>query len=196
MSANGQYAVLVEISGSERIRRSSNYGLDWLRVGPVSVWYDCCISATGKYMFAMGQYDDGYVSSDYGLTWTGVGIGSRSWYRCCMSANGQYIIALANDNGNPDRCASSNDFGATWVSMGLDQKWFNCCMTDDGRFQVAWYNNGYYYSSNFGVSWTDATGGPTPIITSNGRPKFSNQGKYITGNDGGSCNYSQFTELW
>jgi hypothetical protein len=113
-----------------------------------------------------------------------------------MSANGQYIIALANDNGNPDRGYSSNDFGVTWVSMGANQVWENTCMTDDGRFQIAWYNTGYYYSSNFGVSWTDVTGSPTPRFDTNGRAKFSNQGKYITGNDGANPNFVIFSELW
>ena len=196
MSANGQYALITEVSGADRCRLSSNYGLDWLRVAPIGVYYDCCISATGQYQFLMGQYSDGYISRDYGVTFTAVGIGSRAWYRCCMSANGQYIIALANDNGNPDRCVSSLDFGVTWASMGTDQKWENTAMTDDGRFQVAWYNSGYYYSSNFGVSWTDATGSPNPRFNTNGRAKFSNQGKYITGNDGSNPNYCQFTELW
>jgi archaellum component FlaF (FlaF/FlaG flagellin family) len=196
MSANGQYAIIGEISGAEKVRLSTNYGLDWVRVGPSGVFYDVCMSATGKYMFSMSQYSDGYISSDYGVTWTAVGIGGFGWYRCCMSANGQYIIALANDSGNPDRCYSSNDFGVTWVSMGANQIWDQTAMTDDGRFQVAWYNTGYYYSSNFGVSWTDATGSPNPRMSFNGRAKFSNQGKYITGNDGNNPNYYQFTEHW
>lgn len=196
MSANGKYALIADVSGAERLRKSTNYGLDWIRVASIGVWYDVCMSATGKYMFGMSQYQDGYVSSDYGVTWTAVGIGTRSWYRCCMSANGQYIIALANDNGNPDRCYSSNDFGVTWVVMGADQIWENTCMTDDGRFQIAWYNTGYYYSSNFGVSWTNATGNPTPRMSDDGRARFTNQGKYIVGNDGSNCNYSVFTELW
>ena len=197
MSANGQYALITEVSGSDRCRLSSNYGLDYLRVAPIGVYYDCCMSATGQYQFLMGQYSDGYISRDYGTTFTAVGLGGFSWYRCCMSANGQYIIALANDNGNPDRGYSSNDFGATWVSIGSNQIWVQTAMTDDGRFQVAWYVDGYYYSSNFGLSWTD-TGAITPLPRMNfqGRPKFSNQGKYITGNDGTNCNYSQFTELW
>lgn len=196
MSANGKYALIADVSGAERLRKSTNYGLDWVRVAPIGVWYDVCMSATGKYMFGMAQFDDGYVSSDYGVNWTAAGIGSRSWYRCCMSANGQYIIALANDNGNPDRGISSNDFGVTWTIMGADQKWIQTAMTDDGRFQVAWYSTGYYYSSNFGASWTDATGNPTPRMTDDGRARFTNQGKYIVGNESVNCNYSVFTELW
>jgi len=196
MSANGKYALIADVSGAERLRKSTNYGLDWVRVAPVGVWYDVCMSATGKYMFGMSQFDDGYVSSDYGVTWTAAGIGSRSWYRCCMSANGQYIIALANDNGLADRGISSNDFGVTWTIMGADQKWIQTAMTDDGRFQVAWYSTGYYYSSNFGASWTDATGNPTPRMTDDGRARFTNQGKYIVGNESVNCNYSVFSEIW
>jgi len=196
ISANGQYMLTADVSGSEKCRLSADYGATWFRVGSAGVFYDVCMSATGKYMFSLSQFQDGYISSDYGTTWTAAGIGTRSWYKCCMSANGQYIIALANDSGNPDRASSSNDFGVTWVSMGADQRWDNCCMTDDGRFQIAWYNTGYYYSSNFGVSWTNATGSPTPRFTSNGKPKFSNQGKYITGNDSTNPNYVVFTELW
>jgi len=196
MSADGKYALITELSGADRCRLSGNYGLDYLRVAPIGVYFDCCMSATGQYQFLMGQYSDGYISRDYGVTFTAIGIGGFSWYRCCMSANGQYIIALANDSGNPDRGYSSNDFGVTWVSMGANQVWQNTCMTDDGRFQIAWYNSGYYFSSNFGVSWTDITGSPSPSFTFNGRPKFSNQGKYITGNNSNNPNYVVFTELW
>jgi hypothetical protein len=114
-----------------------------------------------------------------------------------MSANGQYIIALANSAGSADRGFTSNDFGVNWVSIGADQIWIQTAMTDDGRFQVAWYFDGYYYSSNFGVSWTDSGGGsPLPRMSFDGRVKFSNQGKYITGNDGANANFSQFTEIW
>jgi len=197
ISANGKYMLIADVSGSEKCRLSSNYGASWIRVGGVGIWFDVAMSATGKYMMAVSQFQDVYISSDYGANWVAGGVGTRSWYRCCMSANGQYMIALANDNGNPDRGSSSNDFGVTWTSMGSDQKWVQTAMTDDGRFQVAWYSLGYYYSTNFGTSWTD-TGAvsPLPRMTDEGRAMFSNQGKYITGNDGNNLNYSVFTELW
>lgn len=196
LSANGKYGLVAEVSGSTKCRLSTNYGLNWLRVGETGIFYDVDMSSTGKYMMSVSQYQDVYVSSNYGTTWVATGIGPRSWYRCCMSRSGQYMIALANDSGNPDRCYSSNNFGVTWVSMGSSQIWENTAMTDDGRFQVAWYNSGYYYSSNFGVSWTDATGSPSPRFDFRGKPKFSNQGKYITGNDGANPNYVVFNELW
>jgi hypothetical protein len=196
ISANGQYMLTADVSGSDKCRLSADYGTSWFRVGSAGVFYDVDMSATGKYMMSVSQFQDIYLSSDYGTTWVATGVGARSWYRCCMSRSGQYMIALANDSGNPDRCYSSNNFGTTWVSMGADQVWQNTCMTDDGRFQIAWYDTGFYYSSNFGVSWTDATGSPTPRMTFNGRPKFSNQGKYITGNDGSNPNGYVFTELW
>jgi len=196
LSADGKYGLVAEVSGSTKCRLSTNYGLNWLRVGATGIFFDVDMSATGKYMMSVSQFQDVYVSRDFGTTWVATGVGTRSWFRCCMSRSGQYMIALANDSGNPDRCYSSNDFGITWVTMGSDQIWDNTCMTDDGRFQIAWYNTGYYYSSNFGVSWTNATGSPTPRFSSNGKPKFSNQGKYITGNDSTNPNYVEFTELW
>jgi len=196
ISADGKYALVGDINGGEKCRLSANYCLDWLRVGISGVFYDVDMSATGKYMMSVSQFLDVYVSSDYGTTWVATGLGAFAWYRCCMSRSGQYMIALANDSGNPDRAYSSNDFGLTWTSMGTPQIWDNTCMTDDGRFQMAWYNTGYYYSFNFGTSWTDATGSPNPRFSFNGRPKFSNQGKYITGNDSNNPNYVVFSELW
>jgi hypothetical protein len=193
LSANGQFMLASEISGSSTCYVSNDYGTSFVGTGSVGVFYNCAVSATGEYMITLSQYDNVYISKDFGKNWKDF-LGARAWYNCCISANGQYMIVQANDNGNPDRCFVSSDFGINWTDIG-SEVWTCCCMTDSGRFQVAFHSGGgYYISLNFGRTWQGGFGGIN--FDTGSKPKFTNDDKYIVGNVGGTPQYIEFVTIW
>ena len=184
LSADGQYQLLAEVSGSDTMYLSVDYGNNFNSCANNGVWFSCAMSATGKYQMGISQYQYIANSSDYGSTWSYTNLPSNSLQKCCMSANGQYQIALCNNGGAPDGAFMSYDYGANWVNInsqvGGTKVWINVCITDCGRVAIAYENNGgAYYTLNYGKTWTTAT--PAVFINGASKPTFSVNGKYLIG---------------
>ena len=188
LSADGQYQLLAEVSGSDTMYLSVDYGNNFNSCANNGVWFSCAMSATGKYQMGISQYQYIANSSDYGSTWSYTNLPSNSLQKCCMSANGQYQIALCNNGGAPDGAFMSYDYGANWVNInsqvGGTKVWINVCITDCGRVAIAYENNGgAYYTLNYGKTWTTAT--PAVFINGASKPTFSVNGKYLIGQKSG-----------
>jgi len=200
LSADGQYQLLAEISGSSKMYSSSNYGSTFTQVGSVGVWWACAMSATGKYQMGVSQYDAISNSSDFGATWINTSFGSNSFNDCCMSATGQYQIAICNGGGSPDSMMMSYDSGATWEVIdnlvGGIQLWVNVGITDCGRVAYAYENTGgVYYTLDYGKTWTNTT--PSTFLNGVSHLTFSVNGKYLIGQKSGSVpQYVEFAPIF
>jgi hypothetical protein len=197
LSANGQYQIVANISGSKACYVSNNYGQNWVAATPVGQYFAVAVSANGKYMMAVNQATSIEVSDNFGVSFTPVPL-TNFWFNCCMSANGQYMMAIANDNGNPDSLYTSNDFGVTWTNQSLNYIWQCCGMTDSGRFQVAFNTSSggqISFSTTYGITWTTVAA-PTSIFDSGQHLRFTSDGKYIVGLKSGSPVYLEFSTMW
>lgn len=196
LSADGQYQLLAEISGSDTMYLSADYGATFNSCATNGVWFSCAMSATGKYQMGISQYQYIANSSDYGATWSYTNYPSNSFLKCCMSANGQYQFVICNNGGSPDSAFISVDYGANWNNIdsqiGTQKLWVNCCITDCGRVMIGYENTGGgYYSLDYGRTWT-ATAFAT-FINGASKPTFSVNGKYLIGQKSGSLPY--YTEF-
>jgi hypothetical protein len=188
LSAEGQYQLVAERSGSAKMILSSDYGATFSNAGSVGTFFSCAMSATGKYQIAISQFDGIHNSSDFGETWN-ITIHNNSFKLSAMSANGQYQIALCNDGGNPDSAFMSYDYGVHWDNIdsevGGTQRWANVAITDCGRVIIAYISTASAsYSLDYGKTWSSAS--PPTSIDGYSKPTFSVNGKYLIGQKSGS----------
>jgi len=200
LSADGQYQLLAEISGSNPMYLSVDYGITFSGVATTGVWFSCAISATGKYQMGIAQFQFIANSSDYGANWTYTNFSVNSFLKCCMSANGQYQFVICNNGGSPDSAFVSENYGQTWTNIdsyiGAQKLWVNCCITDCGRVMIGYENTGGgYYSLDYGKTWT-ATAFAT-FLNGASKPTFCVNGKYLIGQKSGSLPYyTQFPAIF
>ena len=200
LSADGQYQLLAEVSGSDTMYLSVDYGASFNSCATNGVWFSCAMSATGKYQMGISQYQYIANSSDYGVNWNYTNFSSNSFLKCCMSANGQYQFVISNAGGMPDSAFISIDYGANWINIdsqiGAQKLWVECCMTDCGRVMIGYENTGGgYYSLDYGKTWT-ATAFAT-FLNGASKPTFCVNGKYLIGQKSGSLPYyTQFSAIF
>lgn len=200
LSADGQYQLLAEISGSDNMYLSVDYGANFNPCANTGVWFSCAISATGKYQLGISQFEYIANSSNYGVDWEYTPFPSNSFLKCCMSANGQYQFVICNNGGSPDSAFVSYNYGANWVNIdsqiGTTKLWTNCCITDCGRIMIGYENTGNaYYSLDYGKTWTATT--PQVFLNGISKPTFCINGKYLIGQKSGSIpQYLQFSNIF
>lgn len=167
MSASGQYAVICvgdsSISVPGPVYISSTYGQTW-SITTLSVCGNSAISASGQYMLIANQSggvssssaNGTYVSSNYGQSWTRT-YSAQGTYRVAMSASGQYQFTTSYGNGN----FYSYDYGQTWASMAgltaLTTTTQAITCSASGQYVSATNGATFYYSSNYGKTWTTGT---------------------------------------
>jgi hypothetical protein len=190
LSADGQYQLLAEVSGSDTMYLSADYGINFNACANNGVWFSCAMSATGKYQMGISQYQYIANSSDYGANWTYTNFPSNSFFKCCMSANGQHQFVICNGGGVADSAFVSNNYGATWIqidtAIGSTKLWVNCCITDCGRVMIGYENGGSggaYFSLDYGDTWTFAS--TAVFLNGASKPTFSINGKYLIGQKSG-----------
>jgi len=145
---------------------STNYGLTWTPVGPLTTWQEGCINQTGQYGMAV-NYLRLYSTSDYGSTWAEeqpVGDADRLWCDVAISANGSILIAVANNT-------RAWRYSGGWAELqplgNVNAGWWKCAMSYDGTVIIlALTITSVYVSVNSGSSWTERrpTGGATGVV--------------------------------
>ena len=176
MSSTGQYCIAANENNG--VWYSSNYGQTWTQSNLTTGVISCEISSTGQYAFC-----EGYYSSNYGQTWTfSPSFASSSGYisgKPSMSSSGKFLTA-ASTRG----FLYSNDFGVTWSQSNITASVYAVLSSinsssSSGQYVVS-IGNPMYYSSNYGVTWSLATGINAGIV------KLSSTGQFlviISGND-------------
>lgn len=134
ISGNGKYILCyanrTSSTDSYRLYCSGDGGQTWSQCGNGS-YYDCHsldVSYDGKYMLAEGGYgaSGGYVSTDYGKTWTVKTMGAGSSFAGAISGSGRYAV-IKNRVSPYDMYKSSNDLGSfTRIQTGLEQVNTDC----------------------------------------------------------------------
>ena len=162
MSASGQYIVGTDNASGFNTAGyayiSSNYGTTWSIITslPFVVLGPLRVSASGQYQTVTGQGIAIYRSTDYGQSWSAVGISDR-YAGVAISASGQYQTATSfTFDGGSGSIYVSADYGATWTvygSTGLIYR--QPAISASGQFQALYViNSGMYYSTNYGITWT------------------------------------------
>ena len=195
LSSDGQYQAIVTNGGGNngKMYISSNYGVNWSTDVKSGIWFDVCMSATGQYITAVSQYDNVYVSNNYGASFTGNINSSHSWYACCMNATGQYQLAVADNSGNADYAYYSTNYGATWTQISSSSAvWTDCAMNATGSCWVLSKSDGsYIITYNYGGTFLSSTTANNISTSIN----FSSNNYLTCVNSSGIAKYIQFSTI-
>jgi hypothetical protein len=178
LSYNGRYLAACAYTGNLFV--SSDYGNTWTTKSTyynTRNWFQIEVSGCGKTMCASEMGGNLFVSNDYGNTWVDNRI-NASWRKSSISYDGKYITALSQGS----LIYTSSDYGNSFVSRIGNGNWLSLCMSSTGRYQIAYSNagsyNGFYYSNDYGVTWT---------LNTNSQPygawflAMSHSGQYVAG---------------
>ncbi len=140
---------------------SSNYGIDWEQVEPVSVpWLTSAMSADGSTIVAGGaNYSRLYLSTTTGSTWheiRPIGDVSVEWDTLSISPDGSVLLAGVQGG----RLYISTSTGATWKEIrpagDVNKNWQLSSISSDGSVMVVGVNGGRLYRSvNGGKNWSE-----------------------------------------
>lgn len=152
VSETGQRMTAILSNGEIAVYNSSNYGVTWTKratlIGNPVGSRQIAASNTQQYMIATLEGANSYISTNYGNTWTQIGVKRTGYpyydapYGTACSANGQ-IMYLAAEEGSVFR---SNNYGTSWVHIGgipqysLQLGKMDC--SDDGRYVIVTNTNG------------------------------------------------------
>lgn len=113
-SANGQYGLTGDKTGSA-LDETINYGGQWNLTSTGNPnWYGVSMSASGQYMLAGTQGDSLYESTDYGQDWAALPNTNNggTWNYVHISDNGQDMVAIDSTSGGS--LYESTDGGQTF----------------------------------------------------------------------------------
>ncbi len=126
-------------------------------------WNSVAMSATGQFMLASIYGGDTYLSSDSGSNWTDVGTlsggpGSMSGGAyVAMSADGKYMYIA----GSGYDLYRSENSGASWQLLTTgDNGWGGLAASADGKYLAALNGGNLYTSSDYGNTFSSASGVP------------------------------------
>lgn len=181
MSDDGKYIVVTTTS----LNSSSDYGTTWANITRLNKDTPVCMSADGKYQFAIDRHRL-LRSSDYGVTWSPLEIVPSSEYpdsaSIAVSADGKYLLVSMTKVGN----YSSSDYGVTWSKTPYfytSETLESVAISEDGKYQVAVLRGNTsvtFKSSDYGVTWSTVKVGPGPTGSTLYKIAMSRDGKYRT----------------
>ncbi|CAK0771439.1 hypothetical protein CCP3SC5AM1_720018 [Gammaproteobacteria bacterium] len=112
--------------------------------------WDVASSSSGELIFAGGQNDFIYVSTDYGNTFEQKGI-INNWGPVASSSSGQVLVAISAG----DYIYVSTDFGVSWVPRENQREWVGVSISSGGSIITACVFGGMIYrSTDVGVTWS------------------------------------------
>jgi photosystem II stability/assembly factor-like uncharacterized protein len=149
------------------IYTSNDYGVSWAAQSTGNIVYSAAMSSTGQYVLigcTDGQFA-GYVSSDYGSTYTKkIGTGNGCYiFNTQVSSSGQYQIWSQCFNGDPAMMVSS-DYGNTWNPLAIPSSlmggwgYFVSAMSSASGLALTMLPSGggssFFSSTTYGSTWT------------------------------------------
>jgi photosystem II stability/assembly factor-like uncharacterized protein len=146
---------------------SKNSGTSWMTCNmgnPVLsswFWTGLCITADGNELIADSNNIAIYISTNSGASWNKTltpTYANETLGPIASSADGTKLVVLGNFTGHSFVLTSTN-LGQTWVSNpSPSSSGFNSMVCSaDGRMIIASYEESFYFSTNFGVRWTNIT---------------------------------------
>lgn len=174
---------------------SSNYGVTWETLYPDGIdnntnfGWNCIASNNTGSTVIVGNQTTGalYKSTNYGNSWTNLGV-NHSWNLLCIDVNiNIYAVSGTtlyryNSNGAP-----YNPNPTTTIQNKINEI---TCSTSGQYIYYVTNGNGGYYSSDYGVSFTQSTGLTGNLTSIN----CSNSGQYVyVGENSGSNAYIYFS---
>ncbi len=147
------------------VHTSTDGGVSWNDQPSLGshTWNSVAMSATGQFMLASIYGGDTYLSSDAGSNWTDVGTlsggpGSMSGgASVAMSADGKYMYIA----GSGYDLYRSENSGASWQLLTTgDNGWGGLAASADGKYLAALNGGNLYTSSDYGNTFSSASGVP------------------------------------
>jgi len=197
VSYTGQYLLLSDPQGfGLGVVLSTNYGTTVSQITGQSfssiVVYSVAMSSDGSKM-AVATGSALYYSTNYGSTWTAgsttsIGFLSATNDFSRLYGYGGGGVYLSTNNGSSFTLQSNT---ITYGVSGSGNSSNNCKFqmnSATGQYGIAYYNTSAYYTSNYGVTWTQATGLPT-LRNNGGFVVMSSTGQYafVDNTDGGNA---------
>jgi len=124
---------------------------------PVTFW-KVAMSADASYIYAGGDTEHLYVSTDTGANWTsvyadaGVDVVENLY---CSSDGATVLISL---DGNLTQVQLSTNYGGDWAAKtcgGGATKYWHVAMSRDGTVMIAFSGDEVWLSTNGGTTWAD-----------------------------------------
>jgi predicted acyltransferase (DUF342 family) len=209
ISSTGQYILAAANStvSSQYLYVSSNYGTSFTAITPsnpatsgATAWSSVAMSSDGKYMAGVisntaNVSGNVYVSSDYGLTFTGkscTGVNTSNMSSIAISSNGQIMAATVNGGSLSGNIYISSNYGNTFaakqvfpLATSTTCNWQKITISNDGKYMVAIANassaatnSRAYLSKDYGNSFDKITT-PLPFDASWNDVTMSADGRYI-----------------
>jgi len=215
ISANGQYQAATMIQGSSdnifdpfvdpnpELIISSDFGQTW-ESKLLGSFRSVSMSSDGRYITAVSFNGGGYVSDNYGETWSQY-LGVGPWTSVSISEDGKYQTACSSYGP----LVVSNNYGVSWFNKDSIRAWYDVSVGGNGQYQAAAVylipglsDRGIYISNNYGETWVrklePTVGTPAFSIETYNTVAISSNGKYIAaGRNGLSLLLSEdFGENW
>jgi hypothetical protein len=175
-SSDGKYqtACVKSTTTSGHVFVSIDYGTTWRAAisDANRLWNHVDMSADGRYQTAVVDGGFIYVSSDFGSTWSQVGV-SASWKSVAMSASGK--IQIAHKLTSSDLYLSVN-WGTDWTLISGPagaNNWVDTAMSSDAKVLLALETtNGVYRSfssssinGNVGIGYSQSSTSDDKLLT-------------------------------
>jgi hypothetical protein len=195
ISANSQYQYAIT---NNRLFVSNNYGLNWNNSGLLNTSGDSnqislpIISNDGSYVY-ISVNNILYQSNNYGISFTSI---YNNGFNCLISGainnNNQYqYLYCGNTITSTAIIQYSNNYGSTWITSmtvpftGIINFWniYKVFTNNIGNYVAVYTANYYYYSNNYGISFStnNYIFTPTDISINNNRLfKIQNYNCYIS----------------
>ncbi|NBV07317.1 MAG: hypothetical protein EBS06_08835, partial [Proteobacteria bacterium] len=179
MSNNSKYQY---VKDKYRLSISSNYGNTWTdsgllnNSGDINAFSNPITSYNGSIVY-VSVNNILYVSTNYGITFTQMNNNSYNWLISgSFSLNGQYQYLYCGNASNYTAVIQySSDYGNTWnylsglIFTGIINNWntYKVFSSSIGNYVAIYTPNQYYYSNNYGNTFTVSNNSFVPINCAN-----------------------------
>ncbi len=158
-------------SGGSYLNISTNSGASWRSISPPNGADFVACSADGKTLLTVGLSGGGWLSTNFGATWSSPLSGS--YVGCAVSANGKTLMAFPYTvDVNPPYMplpaplyVSTNGGTSWWQAAVPYQLWLCGACSADGTKLVAGGGPNRYVSTNSGATW-NVMSTPAAALTS------------------------------
>lgn len=151
ISQGGNSFVVADEQGY--IYRSTDNGVNWLRLASVQNWSSVAQSNSGNVIVATSAGGNIHISTNSGTTWSEVA-SVQNWRSIACSATCSTILAAVAGG----KLWRSTNRGTSWSEVGVTQPWRSVAISEDGQIMVAApYNGIIYRSTDAGVTWERET---------------------------------------
>lgn len=157
---SGQYVL---VTGQQApLYISTNFGASFTTVstfGTNRPWFVVSVNSSGQYMFVQIEQDNsGYLSTNYGSTWSNLNFGTFRAISAMISNSGQYIFVTNNflTMLSINYGASFNSVVLPFSDVPLAYPYKGIAMDASEKFIIVFLRSNYSFaiSTDYGLTWT------------------------------------------